>query len=632
MEGNFPQKNSNTDSISTNPLRCKMKTQILKRTLLATCIAVAAASNLSQAGSTSPQRIIGGVEVSSGTQRIIGGIEASSGNYPWIVSVQSSDGSHFCGASLIDKQWVMTAAHCVPNTAASDIRVVVSEYNTAKVDQGEQIRNVEKIIMHAQYNSETNDNDIALLKLKTAATSEAVTRITPELMQGLKEGTALTVMGWGNLSTTGEQFPEKLNQVQVPLVSNASCKTSYSNLTENMLCAGYTQGGKDSCQGDSGGPLVYQLDGKWHQVGVVSFGQGCAEANYPGVYTRVEKYTDWITAQMQGSNTGTGTGDTGVGTDTGDTGTGTDTGDTETGTGSNIFNLPNVIEVFSYDGKAEDLTIPLENTLSTSIQIMGIRIEDSSFSLGTSSCETTLEPKQQCEVNIRYSPNNDSPFVSAIMNIDLVDGSTVAITLQGENLTTWDSELGDDTQGTNDEAWEIEPIQWYSDSDAWQDTETGFELDNSAMYIEENKAVLEAVVQGPGVLNFDFKFENDIEANRVTYFVDGQAVRTVRGAQNSIDQHSTQLSAGSHRITWTYEKKEAASAKFSLDNIQYQASETNNDATNPNTEDQWLDDGFFSDQDDQWFNEESLSDAEFDALFQDDELNKQWSNSNYSTF
>jgi secreted trypsin-like serine protease len=85
-----------------------MKTQILKRTLLATCIAVAATSSPSQAGSTSPQRIIGG-------------IETSSGNYPWIVSVQSSDGSHFCGASLIDKQWVMTAAHCVPATAASDI-------------------------------------------------------------------------------------------------------------------------------------------------------------------------------------------------------------------------------------------------------------------------------------------------------------------------------------------------------------------------------------------------------------------------------------------------------------------------------------------------------------------------------
>jgi hypothetical protein len=529
--------------------------------------------------------------------------------------------------------------------------VVVSEYNTAKVDQGEQIRNVEKIIMHAQYNSETNDNDIALLKLKTAATSEAVTRITPKLMQGLKEGTALTVMGWGNLSTTGEQFPDKLNQVQVPLVSNASCKTSYSNLTENMLCAGYTQGGKDSCQGDSGGPLVYQLDGKWHQVGVVSFGQGCAEANYPGVYTRVENYADWITAQMQGSNTGdagTDTGNTGTGTDTGSTETGTDTGNTGTTTGSSIFNLPNIIEVFSYDGNSEDLAIPLENTLSTSIQIAGIRIEDSDFSLGTSSCATTLEAKQQCEVNIRYTPNDDSPFVSAIMNIDLVDGSSVAITLRGENLTTWGTEFSDEAQvDNNDEAWGIEPIQWYSDSDAWQTTETGFALDNSAMYVKEDKAILEAVVQGPGVLNFDFKFENDSEANSVTYFVDGQAVRTVKGTQNSVDQHSTQLSAGSHRITWTYEKKEAASAKFSLDNIQYQASEADNNTTSPDDDfssdqdNQWFNDDDFSDQDNQWFNnddfseqwdEEYLSDAEFDALFKDDESSKQWNNSNYSSF
>ncbi len=244
------------------------------------------------------------------------------------------------------------------------------------------------------------------------------------------------------------------------------------------------------------------------------------------------------------------------------------------------------------------------------------------------------------------------------MNIDLVDGSSVAITLRGENLATWGGEFGDGTQGTNDKAWGIEPIQWYSDSDAWQATGTGFSLDNSAMYVEENKAILEAVVQGPGVLNFDFKFENDVEANSVTYFVDGQAVRTVKGAQNSIDQHSTQLSSGSHRITWTYEKKQAASAKFSLDNIQYQASETDNNATSPNTDDQWLnddfsseqdnqwlDDGFFPDQDDQWLNdgfsldqddqwsnEESLSGAEFEALFQGDESSKQWSNSNSSNF
>ena len=78
------------------------------------------------------------------------------------------------------------------------------------------------------------------------------------------------------------------------VIANAACASAYSNLTDNMLCAGVDGGGKDSCQGDSGGPLVYNNSGEWQQVGIVSFGIGCAEADYPGVYARVSRYIDWI--------------------------------------------------------------------------------------------------------------------------------------------------------------------------------------------------------------------------------------------------------------------------------------------------------------------------------------------------
>uniref|UniRef100_A0A3B3HLP0 Peptidase S1 domain-containing protein n=1 Tax=Oryzias latipes TaxID=8090 RepID=A0A3B3HLP0_ORYLA len=95
-----------------------------------------------------------------------------------------------------------------------------------------------------------------------------------------------------------------LQEVSVPIVSNTQCRDSYSSLTSNMMCAGLTEGGKDSCQGDSGGPLVSKNDTRWVQAGVVSFGYECAQPNFPGVYTRVSEYQTWISSQVRGSQPG----------------------------------------------------------------------------------------------------------------------------------------------------------------------------------------------------------------------------------------------------------------------------------------------------------------------------------------
>jgi secreted trypsin-like serine protease len=596
-----------------------MKTQLLKKTLLASCITVAATSQL--------QADI--------TNRIIGGIESSAGNYSWIASLQTSDGQHFCGASLIAKQWVMTAAHCVEDqstgtvVAANTMQVVVGDYNISKADAGEQKRQISQVIVHPQRNANAGDNhDIALLRLSSEVSNAAVTPISSELMKNISTGTALTVMGWGNLSTTGQQYPDKLNEVQVPLVSQAVCNNNYGGgITENMVCAGYTQGGKDSCQGDSGGPLLYQVDNQWHQVGIVSFGNGCAQAGSPGVYARVEKYGTWIADQLKGTgtstggtggtDTGTGTGGTDTGTGTGETGTGgTDTGNGETGTGgtgtdtgmdggidtgdidtsSNILNLPAFIDIFSYDGKAEAVIIPLENSSNSAINISGIRIEDTTFSVDDTACVMTLEPQQKCEITVRYLPSEGQDFTVADMIIDLVDGTNIAVTLLGENMLAWGEDTGEFSDFSDDdfgadfadntewddldwddldwdtELTDTEIMAWFSDNSAWQETESGFALDNSALYDESDKAILELKVAGAGVLSFEIEFENDVNDNSVTYFVDGKAVRTVKGAQRSYIQHSTQLSAGEHRITWAYSKKNAASGQFKLNNVQYKAS------------------------------------------------------------
>ncbi|XP_035688123.1 trypsin-like [Branchiostoma floridae] len=224
--------------------------------------------------------------------RIVGGAEATPGAFPWQVSLQRS-GSHFCGGTLLNSQWVLSAAHCL-NSA---ITVVAGEHDLSRNEGHEQRRSVERIILHPNFNSNTLDNDIMLIKLSSPVTINSW--VSPASLPGLGEtldvSTRVTVTGWGN---TGSDFPNKLQRVRVPVISRNTCNdanTYNGAVTTNMFCAGYMDGGKGSCQGDSGGPAV--RGGTVY--GVVSWGpQTCAQPKYPGVYTKVKKYTDWINSYI----------------------------------------------------------------------------------------------------------------------------------------------------------------------------------------------------------------------------------------------------------------------------------------------------------------------------------------------
>lgn len=232
---------------------------------------------------------------SQASQRIIGGTQAPTDSYSWIVSIQSSDGSHFCGGSLIAPNWVLTAAHCLEDTKAADTRVVIAGHDLQNPGKNEVKRAIKRFVSHKEYSS---DHDIALLELSQSVDKSPVKLLSAEEMAKLKVGNAFKVMGWGNRSTSGEDFPNLLHEVQVPLADHQQCTTNYAaieqTITDNMICAGLPKGGKDSCQGDSGGPLLIQKDNQWFQTGVVSFGEGCAQANYFGVYTKVSNYLSWI--------------------------------------------------------------------------------------------------------------------------------------------------------------------------------------------------------------------------------------------------------------------------------------------------------------------------------------------------
>lgn len=240
--------------------------------------------------------------------RIVGGQEATPGEWPWQVALVRKNQSdmyqgQFCGGSIIARTWVLTAAHCVEDSTISDLDVVAGIHDLKVPDPNYRRVALAEIIVHPGWNTDTNDNDIALLRLKTPIDERAASGSTlpikfaklPPGSIGSLAGVTTTVTGWGNRTPGGNNFPARLHEVEVGVITNAECNSDYGGgITENMLCAGVPGGGKDSCQGDSGGPLVYKNGSQWQQVGVVSFGIGCARPEYPGVYARVSRYLGWI--------------------------------------------------------------------------------------------------------------------------------------------------------------------------------------------------------------------------------------------------------------------------------------------------------------------------------------------------
>uniref|UniRef100_A0A182JSC1 Peptidase S1 domain-containing protein n=1 Tax=Anopheles christyi TaxID=43041 RepID=A0A182JSC1_9DIPT len=250
--------------------------------------------------------------------RVVGGVPAALNGWPWMALVgyeeAFGDVDFRCGGSLITDRHVLTAAHCI----LSSLSVVrLGEHDMDNQTESVHVDvPVYKYVSHPLYDTFDGHSDVAILYLtETVQFNAQIKPICLPTVEPVRSadftGYNPFIAGWGRTKETG--FEAKvLQELQIPILENDECSQLYKKVRKlfsqkqfnaAVLCAGFLEGGKDSCQGDSGGPLMlpYLINKKFHyfQIGIVSYGVGCARAELPGVYTRVVTFLDWIVEQIK---------------------------------------------------------------------------------------------------------------------------------------------------------------------------------------------------------------------------------------------------------------------------------------------------------------------------------------------
>ncbi|EIA1495189.1 serine protease [Vibrio parahaemolyticus] len=446
--------------------------------------------------------------------RIIGGEPANTSDWKFIASLvrkgQPTSIGHFCGGSFLGGKYVLTAAHCVEGLNADDLDIVLGLYDQNRESQAQRIA-VNNIYSHTAYNSHTTNNDIALIELEHSVDSATIDLATPEVLDSVRVGDKLHVAGWGNTSTTDRVYPTVLQQVDLEYVDRATCQNlsgNYSNVSDDGICAGYYWGGKDSCQGDSGGPLIVDDNGINKLLGVVSWGDGCAQPNAYGVYANVAhfQHNGWIDSHR------------------------------------NTISYTQYRDLHFVERKAQQETFTIRNDeVNTPINITGVTLT-SGISLAKNTCTATLAPSQSCQITVGYYPSYSESVETIEVFTDHPQLSKLSTTFKYSGIDKASSSLSS--------AIPLAGANVYTNEYAW--TAENSELQSADMGMSTGASILHLTDLPKGKLSMDFKVLSD-GFDYFVVFVNGQEYDYTRQLLD-YKELSIDLYRKSNTVTFAYLK------------------------------------------------------------------------------
>lgn len=459
--------------------------------------------------------------------------------------------SSTCGASFLGNKWVLTAAHCVEGVSSQLLKVNVGEYDLS--NGAENAVAVKRIYMHGDYElGAAFNNDIALIELVNEVDNPAITFVNSADTEVLAiQKSSVTVIGWGGRLGYGpnggptSNFPDVLHQVDLQLSTNNECKdilaqsstqalegTFTANsigVTDAMICAFTPEGGKGSCQGDSGGPLIVNTNEGWQQIGIVSWGVGCAAQGFPGVYTRTANFIDWVNEITKGIA---------------------------------------IDQVFDFATqaitKAQSTKLEVFNNSHLDANLTFTINGDTNFTIANDNCNN-IAAGASCLLQVNY----DAAKVGKHSANIVISSDNNQIATSSTKLLAQTVSLANNikTQLSNTD----NALTWYSGGNkSWQLDNTEAAIISGNITHNEDSVVL-VTLSGAGELSFEWSVsseentENPAQPFDALYlYVDGALSKFISG-DKPYTSETVSLTTGEHSIAWVYKKDAADPAGLNVD-------------------------------------------------------------------
>lgn len=470
--------------------------------------------------------------------RIVGGSYASASNHPWIAallisSIPNGRDAQFCGGTLVQPDLVITAAHCLAGIdMSSQIQVAIGVTDLRLLKSAQRI-DVAGYLVHPGYVRDPIDNDIAMIRLAKSVSNQPMTIMDGTTMSTINTGKDMRVTGYGYLDGNTREKPNQLQSVAIPYGDQAACINTYSSygltVTNTQFCAGYTNASADSCFGDSGGPVTTVVGNTNYLTGIVSWGVGCAVQGFYGVYTDISVFNDngFISSNLNSMYA------------------------------DNLVYLGSIGE----DEAPQQFTAKVYNFSNsaytfTSLTLNGGLNGHSLVAAPTNPCSNggTLAAHSSCNIIVEFDPTSIISYGEKRDSITITsDAPTSPI-----NVDLFARKLHN-ISASAAAALEASSLPWYSGGNSDSNTETWTAVSasgatnsnavRSANINSSQASVLTTVINGPGILSFDWKLSTDFAGDAVLVTVDGFALDALFG-NNNWRQSYLKLGPGQHRITW----------------------------------------------------------------------------------